>query len=341
MQLRVTRARNVYSDGKHNAFTTLAAFRGKNYLAFRSGSTHMAMDGQIVLLEQEPSGQWQEVRRFSLSAHDLRDPHLVVLNGRMLLYTMTRVQMGDEITTESYVCSTTDGHNFTELTFLENISALWGLTRRDDTLYASNYKRKADTTLLYPSLWKSTDGLHWDFLMEYPFPGNEVALDFDNDGSLWTLVRDSTFAFGAIPSLCQILPPYTCLQERSYMTFEKILALPIRLHGPMIKRLFGHTVIVGRTWDSPQRSNLRTVVYLWKEGQNLEEICVLPSGGDTSYSAWLDTTPGYALLSYYSSHEHRMALSFEEEAIPGHPSAEHCTAADIFLADICYTEHTP
>jgi len=171
MQIRVIRSRKVYSDGKHNAFTTLASFQGSNYLAFRSGTTHLTMDGEIVLLKQETSGAWKENKRFSVPEHDLRDPNLIVFQDRMYLYSMTRVQHGDKLETETYLWTTEDGNNFSEIGRLDGINALWGLTQKEGVLYASNYRLKEGTTHFYPSLWKSTNGVCWELLLNYPFPG--------------------------------------------------------------------------------------------------------------------------------------------------------------------------
>jgi hypothetical protein len=113
----------------------------------------------------------------------------------------------------------------------------------------------------------------------------------------------------------------------------------MELKGPMLKRLPGGSVIVCRQWDmrGGHKRNTRTQLFWLPDGEPLQYVSTLPSGGDTSYAGWLDTGPGRAVLSYYSSHEYRMAVP------PDHPDlkrdsavAEHSTPADIFLADIVY-----
>jgi len=40
MDVRVTRARRVFADGKHNAFTGIATAHGKVFITFRSAENH-------------------------------------------------------------------------------------------------------------------------------------------------------------------------------------------------------------------------------------------------------------------------------------------------------------
>ena len=165
-------------------------------------------------------------------------------------------------------------------------------------------------------------------------PATEVSIDFDRDGVLWVLAREDIY--GAVPAVCSARPPYS--------TWHSVVRPPIRLKGPMIKRLMGGCIVVGRRWDLPGRRNLRTDMFWLPDGSNsidridlpdgkdIEFIRTLPSGGDTSYAGWLDIEEGSAVISYYSSHEHKMdePRSIASDAYPLE------TPADIFLADVSY-----
>jgi hypothetical protein len=110
----------------------------------------------------------------------------------------------------------------------------------------------------------------------------------------------------------------------------------------MLKRLDRGCVIVCRQWDQPNdtlgRRNLRTDLFWLEDGQDIRRVRSLPSGGDTSYAGWLDTGTGRALLSYYSSHEHKMDEPHANDAAFARDNAhaEHSTPADIFLADVSH-----
>ena len=110
------------------------------------------------------------------------------------------------------------------------------------------------------------------------------------------------------------------------------------MQGPLIKRLAGGCVLVGRRWDLPGRRNLRIDVFWLEDGRDPCFVRSLPSGGDTSYAGWLDVGEGAAVISYYSSHEHKMDEPHANNAAFARDQAhaEHSTPADIFLADVSY-----
>lgn len=63
---------------------------------------------------------------------------------------------------------------------------------------------------------------------------------------------------------------------------------------------FGRYVVGGRK-QLPDRTAKTSLA--WLVGDRLQEVAEFPSGGDNSYPGWVETGPGRALVSYYSSHE--------------------------------------
>ncbi|MFN2168635.1 MAG: hypothetical protein ACK2U9_20565, partial [Anaerolineae bacterium] len=59
-------------------------------------------------------------------------------------------------------------------------------------------------------------------------------------------------------------------------------------------------LVAGRKWLAPK--DAVTALY-WLVDDQLQEIAVLPSGGDNSYPGFVELDDGRGLLSYYSSHE--------------------------------------
>ncbi len=352
-EVRVIRARKIYSDGCHNAFTTLAAKDGAIYLAFRSAVNHMAKDGSIRVLKSSDNGEnWKPFALISKPGYDLRDPHLMNFKGELHLFCfgLGSVEQTGQAGVFAQAAAQENvsfhmvlqGDSFSPPELVNGIPMIWGLAQFNGELFSTAYT--ADYNVDPPckvALYSSTDGTNWSKRMDFPFPGNEAAIDFDKDGTLWALVRDSSYGCGCIPTICRIDPPYNRLPDLSTKKWDYVKALQVRLTGPMIKRFPGACLLVGRMWDGGmlQRRNLRTDIFLIEDGGDVQYLRTLPSGGDTSYAAFLEVGKHRGLLSYYSSHEHKMDLPIPErpEDVPADPAAaEHSTPADIFLAELSY-----
>jgi hypothetical protein len=325
MELRLTRARRIYSDGLHNAFTGITRLGDSLLVCFRSGTSHVSWDGAIRVIASTAGAEWTTVAHHVMPNVDLRDPKVVTFENSAMLYCGGR---GPDSPLRCFASRSPDGRTFGDLKPLQGIPEghwLWSVRPHGEWLYGAAYHSEA--AQCHVALYSSVDGLDWGKVADFPVPGNEVAFDFGEDGRLWALVREDRQ--GSVPTLCVAQPPYTA--------FNSVTRLPIRLQGPMLKRLGGTCVIVGRRWDEPGRRNLRSDLFLLEDGRDLEYIRALPSGGDTSYAGWLDDGLGRGLISYYSSHEHKMDVGWEDEAAsPDRAHAEHSTPADIFLADVRY-----
>jgi len=327
MELRVTRARKIFADGRHNAFTGITSFAGRVFVAFRSATAHVSPDGRIRIIASADRESWELVADKGAEGADLRDPKLVAFKGALFAYC---ANCRPEKPRRSQCFRSSDGVDFDDGEFLEGVEEgrwLWFARPFGDVLYGSVYTGSRPE--YGASFFASDDGLAWRKLADFPVAGgNEVPFDFDEQGVLYALVR--TDHGGCVPSLCIAEPPYA--------EFKEVTRLPMRLQGPMIKRLEGGCVIVCRQWDLPGRRNLRTDIFWLGDGEDIQRIRALPSGGDTSYAGWLDVGDGAAVLSYYSSHEYKMdephansRVFAEDEA-----NAEHTTPADVFLANISY-----
>jgi len=323
MDIIVTRARRIYTDGKHNAFTGIARFKDKTYVCFRSGQSHVKPCSTIKLICSGDHESWSVATEEGIQADNIdnRDPKVVAFDGRLLLYypEYTRTEGQDmDRTSRFMVVGSEDGENFGRAQQVRGLpEGLWlfWVAAREGKLYGAGYGRARRL------LAGSDDGVNWSVLTDLPVEGgNETSFDFDPDGTMWTLTREDEQ--GYIPTVCVLKPPYTEVSRR--------FRLKLRLQGPMIKRLPGGSMIVCRVRDklAVGPRNTRTEV-IWMPDDNVEglqTVWTLPSGGDTSYADWLDTGEGNCVVSYYSSHEHKMA-------IPTHLSSP----ADIFLADVEYT----
>lgn len=326
LDLRVTRARKIFSDGRHNAFTGLARFKDRYFVTFRAAGTHMTVDGQIRVIVSDDAGSWSLLHTASRAGQDLRDPKLAVLNGRLFVFFAERPKTDLQHRTSMAMVSD-DGRQFSEPQVLDGVPHgfwLWHATAWEGAHYGTAYRHRGPE---YEGLLlRSTDGFQWEKVADFPLPAGETYLDFAPDGTLWAFVRNNSP--GRVPYTCSAKPPYT--------KFEGIRHFPTHIGGPMIKRLEAGCVLITRQWDPPGRRNLRTEIFWQPDGGALCSITRLPSGGDTSYATWLDTGPGRALVSYYSSHEHKMDVPLGGESGADSARAEHSTGSDIFLAEISF-----
>lgn len=330
MEIRITRARKVFTDGKHNAFTGIASLAGRTFVGFRSGTFHASMDGALKVVASADMTAWEVVVEKRLPGLDLRDAKVVKFKDALMVFVGAACEKsGKREFAQNMMCQSKDGVHFSEPVPLQGVPAkrwLWCVSPCGDMLYGTAYGE--DQGEFVVALYRSRDGLVWEKTTDFPVTGNETSIDFDRDGVLWALVRDDHR--GSIPALCAAEPPYT--------SFRSVVRLPMRLQGPMIKRLDGGCVIVCRQWDPPGRRNLRTDLFWLEDGHNIRLVRSLPSGGDTSYAGWLDLGQGRAALSYYSAHEHKMDEPHSNNAVFARDAAhaEHSTAADIFVADVSY-----
>ena len=90
-QVRVSQVRRAFHNGEHNAFTDLVRFRDRFYLTFRScPDGHMVHPTASVIVLSSPDGQqWEQVHQFRVEKRDTRDPHFLVFQDRLFVYTGT------------------------------------------------------------------------------------------------------------------------------------------------------------------------------------------------------------------------------------------------------------
>ena len=320
MDVRIEWTKTVLGDGRHNAFTGIGAGFGETFVAFRSASGHMEKDGAIRILATADGASWEERALVEAPGVDLRDPKLASFRGELWAFFAHQPAGGPRAMRAG---RSADGRRFGEAVDLRGGlpgAWLWHGAECGGRLYGSAYRRRHGRH--WVSLHASDDGVEWAFVADFPVPGNETWLDFDAEGTLWALVRDD-FS-GCMPTLCVARPPYG--------RFEAAAPLPMRLQGPMLKRLRGGCLIVCRQWDGLDWSRVRTDVVWVADGRAPVAVATLPSGGDTSYAAWLDVAPGRAWVSYYSSH------GYPEEGLAVDGGDERIHPANVHLAEIAYSD---
>jgi hypothetical protein len=299
--------RRVFSNGEHNAFTDLVRFRDQFYLTFRTcPDGHMVHPTSAIVILTSPDAQeWREVHRFHVKDRDTRDPHFLVFQNKLFVYTGTwysgptklapaeydlnkhlgyAAWSGDGVTWQSPVLlEGTFGHYIWRAASFGNKAYLCGRRKTD---FADG--PKGEGTAVQSIMLESDDGLIWRKQAVFQeTSGDETAFLFEGDGSLLGIGRRGR----ANAQLLRARPPYSQMERSDLDRY---------IGGPLIAKWGGRYVVAGRHTtkdDGPKTS------FCWLVDGKLSEFAELPSGGDNSYPGLVELSPERALISYYSSHE--------------------------------------
>ena len=304
--IRVSSVRQLFNDGNHNAFTDLCRFGDRLYLTFRScPDGHMLFASScIVVMSSEDGIDWNVVHTFRVANRDVRDPHFLVFNDNLFVYTGTWwVTPGNaedrDVNDHLGFCAwSQDGANWHGPRMLDGTHGhyIWRAAAHKGKAYLNGRRIRNFEVLARrdePPEWmeswllQSTDGFAWAPLsLIQPTSGDETALLFEEDECLMAVARTG----GKQAELCRSQPPYTDWNRTD---------LERQVGGPLLVQ-WGDQILVG----GRKHSEEGPVTALYElVGAELKEIAILPSGGDNSYPGFVELGQARALLSYYSSHE--------------------------------------
>ena len=297
--------RKIWDNGSHCAFTSLIRFKGQYYCSFREGETHIFnshgnAEGKIRILTSRDGKRWKALPLIGKQGYDLRDPKLSITpDGRLMVIIGGSIYRNRQIVGRiPQVLFSEDGRTFTPPEPIELDSAassgtdwLWRVTWNGDTGYGVNYAMRPDGDADI-HLVSTKDGIHYDLVATLPVDGfpNETTLRMLPDGRMAMLVRrDKGDAMG-----------YWGVSEAPF-TDWKFKRMEFRVGGPDFLPLDDGNIILGsRSYYIP--SHNKTALYRGSADGDFQEVLLLPSGGDTSYTGLL--VEGDTLwVSYYSSHE--------------------------------------
>ena len=305
--VRVSNIRRIEHNGEHNAFTDLCRFQGRIWLAFRSCPNGHGVHptSSIIVLSSDDGREWSPEFRFSVPKRDVRDPHFLVFRDKLFVYTgawycgdssPNSYDMNQHL---GFAAWTEDGKTWHGPKMLEGTyghyvwrAATFGdkayLCGRRKKLFVETATRAERDPLVESALLESDDGLVWKRrgLFQETF-GDETAFLFEPEGSILAVARSGG---GRNAQICRAKPPYS---EFSRVDLDRYIG------GPLVTKWGSRYVVGGRKMlGGPARCSL-----YWLADDQLHEFAELPSGGDTSYPGFLETSPDKALLSWYSSHE--------------------------------------
>lgn len=297
----------VFDNGLHNAFTSIAWFRGSPYVAFRRGHDHVSADGRVIVLRGDSGGRHWLPAGVVWAGMDTRDPKLLATPEGLFVYCFSRRTEPDRVVS-GYAYSA-DGEVWQPWQSVQADSVYWRPEWLAGAADVAAYGRQADLEEGPVVLKHSADGRRWEDICtlveaDPKTQPNETALALDGDGVMWALVRRERGS--GRPLLGAAQPPYNRWECNE---------LPIKLQGPYLWFVGGNLYLSGR-WFQP--SGMVNTAVLRLDGPEPVPQLVLPSGGDTSYMGAVPAKPEGGdrwWLTYYSSHEYLAHGGVQRSAI--------------------------
>ena len=287
------------------AFTSLIAYNGRYYCSFREATAHLfdadgKAEGKARILVSDDGHTWQSLTLIAKDGMDLRDPKLSVTPDGKLMVLMGGSVYEDRKLTAMYpqVAFSEDGLTFGDLqpcvidtAICRNMEWIWRLTWHGDTGYAVVYG--SDFALVC-----THDGIHYDLVTRLEVSGrpNETTVQIASDSTMYMMIRREEGDKRGYWGMAR--PPYTDWQYTE---------MDIPLGGPDFLLLGDTACIVGT------RSLYATEKTMMLKGRldgHLEEVCLLPSGGDDNSYTGMFIHEDEVWVSYYSRHEQPMAAIY-------------------------------
>ena len=307
-EVEVMNVRRTFHNGEHNAFTDLVRYRGKFYLTFRScPDGHMVHpSASILILASEDARQWRKVHQFRVRHRDTRDPHFLVFQDKLLVYTGTWYSGETTLPRDEYDLNkhlgyaawSTDGERWHSPIMLEGTfghyiwrAAAFGgkafLCGRRKTEF--DVRPRGEGPKVESIMLESDDGLIWRKRSVFQeIEGDETAFLFQPKGEIIGIGRRGR----RHAQLLRSEPPYSKWRRQELDRY---------IGGPLLVR-WGDRLVVGGRKSIGDRGP-KTSMY-WLVNGKLKEFAELPSGGDTSYPGFIALSSNRAIMSWYSSHEH-------------------------------------
>ncbi len=294
------------ADGRHNSNTDLVFFKDAFWLIHASAPWHFASETTRLVLWKSPDARtWERVAEFSNPGQDIRDPKLVAIGGRLILYALKNISFEAEPYLTAAATSE-DGVTWTEFVDMEPGGWLFWRPETPDggkTWYMPAYWHEHGKSVLL----MSTDGLAWGInsIIYSGDVNDETAVIFLPDGMMLATARleVSGYYFGDNRGNTLI-----ATAEPPFMTWSYHHSDVTRLDGPALFAYNGRVYAVGRYQPGCKSTPFETGSILAKKRTSLflvEEdrlvwLSDLPSDGDTSY-AGVVVRGDEAYVSYYTS----------------------------------------
>jgi hypothetical protein len=306
-EVQVASVRRVFHNGEHNAFTDLVRFQGKLYLTFRScpDGHGVSPTASIIILASDDGQDWRQVHRFRVDQRDTRDPHFLVFQDKLFVYTGTWYSGTAPLAPKDYDLNqhlgyaawSEDGATWHSPIMLEGTFGhyVWRAATFGGKAYLCGRRKagfaigpKGEGREVESVMLESDDGLIWRKRATFQeTAGDETAFLFEPDGAILAVGRRG----GDKAQLLKSRPPYMDWDRKDLDRY---------VGGPLLVKWGDRYLVGGR--KSTKEGGPKTSL-CWLVGDQSHEFAELPSGGDNSYPGFVELAPGRAMVSYYSSHQ--------------------------------------
>jgi|GEM_PF-2119790 len=285
----------AFSDGRQNAWSGLAAFRGRYYLAFRNARYHTQVRSNILLVSSADGRAWSEPTGFPsldfrLYWHD--NCQMYVYHDRLFIRiaSIFPAPVGPQLVGQVTIYSD-DGEWWSEPDVSVPIGYLnWGTAEYDGILYGAFTPRNSMGVGVFA---KSDDGLQWKTIAALPTIGYGLAITPDGEAFISGYTR-TPGKHGVSDRLLRARPPYEKWEESE---------LGAEVHAPMLKVINGRVLLAGRiNHEKHMRYEFgpQTAVFAF-DGDRFVEQFRLPETYDCGYNGIAPSLdrPDEALISDY------------------------------------------
>lgn len=301
MNLQLQSCICLTQDTAHNAFTDLVFFDDFFWCAYRKASSHMLLDGQIVVLTSKDGKAWQEFQTIDWAGGDLRDPKFVITHdSKLMMLSGLRMSAFNCFShrVSSITWYLTDRQQF-EVTDTQIGTWRWSGERFDSHIYSVGYSGLDMPGVLY----RCNSAGRWQPQVRPFFPEsscftNETSMTYDVHNKVaYALVRRDGKECNAL--LGTSLYPF---QEWHWRDLD------MRIGGPKLLLTDSGNLLAGfrvLTEDSAKM----VIAQIDMESASFINYIELPSSGDCSYPGML-LKDNELFVSYYSSHEQTTQVYF-------------------------------
>lgn len=322
---RLTWHQKITASPGHHAFTDLARFKDHFYLCYREGAGHVSMDGVIRILRSSDMKTWESAGTVKTIGDD-RDPHFVSTADRLFVYFGVWDTTHHDDTTppsrnkvRSHFSSSTDGSNWEAVQGVyESGWWLWRVRAMDNAFYSVAYTALRPVPDYRESrLLRSENGVDWKLVSTITRENmcGEADLWRRDEESLAIISRTGGGEHGRFFS-----------SDASQKQWDE-LELNTMVHSPVVVSWHDRIFVAGRGDSGGEH-----VTKFWEfKGGALQELLVLPSGGDNAY-------PGLLVVEESLREVHpRFYVSWYSQADAATGENEPDGGAGVYVGEIALT----
>ncbi len=301
----------------------IARYQGRFYFAFRTAPTHFASRVTRLIILSSPDAKRWELEKIILKGRDMREPRFMVFKDRLFFYFFTAGKNFWTFDPQSIWASEYTGSGkWTEPREIwEPGTVVWRPKEHNGVALMSTYQGSSvyDAVNDTPSevqLLKSDDGINWEhYDPDHPvqvYDGGEADFEFDDEGNLYTVVRNEAGATKICKGAAENIAVWECKESRFkydspivfkhggviYMIARRNLGGEFQRKSILLPKKYEPLYSLARYWFTRKR----TAMYRYNiERMEVEWLFDFPSRGDTSFPAMVKLDDNRYLLYNYSS----------------------------------------